>query len=155
MSAFEPETNSIESNDLKTLSLTGPMCETMIKWTLLELATNTFVDHWDYCRGDIKKVSPLVESINAHGGRFDLGIKSLANSISSNLHIKNILKVLDELHAGADNNVSDELLDNIYDLETELFDLFINLSGLYEINSLHVDSVYNISEHLFDLIYSR
>jgi len=141
MSAFEPETNSIESNDLKTLSLTEQMCENMIKWTLLELATNTFVDQ-DYCR-DIKKVSPLVESIKAHGGSFDSGIKLLANSISSNLHIKNILKVLDEL------------LDNIYDLETELFDLFIDLSGLYEINSLHVDSVYNISEHLFDLIYSR
>jgi len=154
MSAFEPETNSIESNDLKTLSLTEQMCENMIKWTLLELATNTFVDHQDYCR-DIKKVSPLVESIKAHGGSFDSGIKLLANSISSNLHIKNILKVLDELHTDADNNVSDELLDNIYDLETELFDLFIDLSRLYEINSLHVDSVYNISEHLFDLIYSR
>ena len=151
MSAFEPET---ESNELKTLSLTESMCETMIKWILLELATNNTVDHRDYCREDMQKVSPLVESIQTHGGSFDLGIKSLANTISLNLDLKNILQVLEELHA--DTNESDEeVLDNINDLKTELFNLFIELSGLYEINSLHEDSVSTITEHLFDLIYSR
>jgi hypothetical protein len=160
MSEFATESvNPIEPVELEPSANPNPQvtfssnaCESMIKWCLLELATNPLIDHRDYCR-DKARPSPLALAIQSHSNSFDQGIASLAQSIVSNNHIIEIVEGLGKLHADPDE--SDEIVDEIYDFEVELFELFINLSGLYEINSLHGDYADEFKEHLIDLVYSR
>lgn len=121
--------------------------QTYIKWCLLELGTNTSIDHRNYTLTKTAKVSPLAKAIEAHQGSFDLGIKELGDSISSKQELIDMVKTLHELHSSPDDNC-----DEIYELETELFENIIELTGLYEINGLHGDSVDKFKDQLLSLI---
>ncbi len=134
------------------VTFTTSKCESMIKWILLQLATNVEIDHRNYVRKNTKS-SKLVEFVQSCNDSFDQGIQLLANLICEDPDIKTKLQTLQELHSNPDE--SDDICDEIYNLEIELFSRFIELSGLYEIESLHGDSADNMRGHLVDLVYSH
>ena len=129
--------------------LTSENIQTCIKWSLLELATNLSIDHRNYSQTNKPKESPLVQSIKANGGSFDQGINMLAQSIVSDQDMSQMVQELAQLHGDKESYNCDE----IYDLETDLFDKFIELIGLFEINSLHGDSVDKFRDKFFEFVY--
>lgn len=141
----------VETNSTNCV-LTAIKIQMLIKNFLLELATNTTIDHRNYSmtsKDENLPLSPLVESIVANGNSFDLGISDLAKSIESDEKIIQALKDLKELHADKDVDNCDE----IYETETALFHRFIELSGLREIESLHGDSNDEFRDDFFKFVY--
>jgi ATP-dependent helicase/DNAse subunit B len=92
-------------------------------------------------------ISPLEESIKANGGSFDEGIRHLAKSIESNEEMITMIQNLEELH----NDKESDNCDEIYDTETELFNKFIELTGLH-IESLHCDDIDDFRDELICML---
>lgn len=113
-----------------------------IKHVLLQLSTNVKIDHRNYAAIN-KKSSPLVKSIKACSNSFDQGIALICDKISRNQKFMSLIQQFTDLHTSPNDNG-----DEIYETEIEMFDMFINLVGLNEINSLHGDDVDKFRENL-------
>jgi hypothetical protein len=98
--------------------------EAFIKLCLLQLATNT--------QTPLTSVSPLEQCILDKEGSFDEGILMLATSMEPKLRqfFSTLLAIL----------LQDEIEDEEEFLKTEMLEHFIQLTGLYELKSLHADS---------------
>lgn len=135
-----------------TQPLTIQSIETIIKWSMLELSTNLSIDHRNYSYTKKVKLSPLVKIISENNFNFDQGINALAKIISEDVEFVSSQETLGELHNN-DTSELDENADEIYDEEMNLFNRFIELSGLYEIESLHTDSAEKFKNYLFSKVY--
>ena len=134
------------------MELLSTSIQEFVKSCLLQLATNTKIEHRNYASRAEVKPSPLVESVKVHEGNFNRGIKLLCDSIASNPEVIEIIKKLTELHSAKEDDNCDE----IYDLENELFHSIIELTGLFEIKSLHGDDVDQFKEKfLYTYIYEN
>lgn len=110
--------------------------EKYIKWCLIQLSTNLSIDHRNYCTKNDTNVSPLEQFILDNDGSFDKGIHHLAKYIESIL--------IDEYKNEDEQADEDENEDEDKDADEEsrqMFYRFIELSGLYEIKSLHGCSI--------------
>ena len=81
--------------------------------------------------------------IQENGGSFDKGILVLADLISSNKKLIKLVNKLGKLRQSSDDN-----FEEIYETEIEIFNKMIELSGLFEINSLHADDINDFKEKL-------
>ena len=122
------------ANEKMEITLSSDKIQNYIKWCLLELATNTKIDHRNNDDTNDSKVSNLKKLIQEHGGNFDKGISALADLISSN---KKLIKLVNKL--GKLNSSADKDYDVIYEAEIDIIHIMIELSGLFEINALHAD----------------
>ena len=129
--------------------------QSFVKMTLLELATNTQIDHRNYAKPLLPhpaKVSPLADYIHAHRACFDHAITSLCDSIISKPNVMKIIQTLQDLHSATNtkdhngDDTDDEGGDDIEELETELFNVIVDLTGLFEIHSLHPDDIDRFKE---------
>ena len=119
-----------------------------IKHVLLQLSTNTKIDHRNYAARNKNKKSPLVKSIEACSNSFDNGIALICDKISRNQEFMSLIQKFTDLHTRPNDNGDEDNCDEIYETEIEIFDMFINLVGLNEINSLHGDDVDKFRENL-------
>jgi hypothetical protein len=149
--------SSSESSSIEyswTWTLTASKIEYMIKWSLLELSSNSSLTH--HCNHQIineneNDKNPLQLSIAANNYSFDVGICELSKLIESNQEWIVLKNKLIELFNKDEN---DETTDADKDaVESELFNKFVNLAGLDEILSLDWDSTCYFSEKLIELIY--
>jgi len=130
------------------MELLSTRIQEFVKSGLLQLATNTKIDHRNYALRDKVKPSPLVESIQEHGGNFNTGIKSLCDSIASNPEVIEMIKTLTEMHSAPEDDNCNE----IYDLENQLFTAIIDFTGLFEINSLQPDAADDFKDKLLSFL---
>ena len=112
-----------------------------IKWSLLELITNSNLDHRNYSSPPTIK-SPLIKKIKKNGNSFDLGIELVSNDIVINEKIVNMCNKI--------NTLDDE--DEIEDIKTNLFYEFVLLSGLFELTSLHGDDYDVFKEKFYEMV---
>ena len=113
--------------------------ENYIKWCLIQLSVNVSIERRNYCSKQTM-TSPLEQYILNSNGSFDQGIALLAKSIEPKL----ILTFTEY------KNEYDE-----DELEAEIFNIFVTISGLYEINSLHGDSIDVFQSKFKVLVYTN
>ena len=117
-------------------TLTFEKLQEFIKWSMLELATNTSIDNRNYCKTSKPKRSLLAETIRSHNGDFNLGIEIVSKQLCEDLNIIKLLDVVNELSANSDFDP-----DDVDDYLTDFFNHMITKMGLEVIDSLHADSV--------------
>lgn len=144
---------AIECSYVLTCNLTASKIEHMIKWSLLELFSNTSIKYEAcYKINEYKNdKNPLKLSIAANNYSFDVGICELSKLIESNQELIVLKDKLIELHSKDGHDEIDA--DEIYEVETDLFHKFVELAGLDELQFLDWSSFCYFKDELFDSIY--
>jgi hypothetical protein len=152
---------------------------TFIKYTIIELVTNSSISMRDYCSDDERPQSALYDALKHNNNNFELAISSVAKNLSENQKIINYLKLLfpskyqdikveevgeceeaedkdkDECEEGEceeGESEEDECDDDMYESKSDLFHIVIESAGLHQMFNAHADNCDNFQYMLFEIM---
>ncbi len=166
----------IESNNLIIMSLQDKFV-TFIKYTIIELVTNSSISMRDYCSDDERPQSALYDALKHNNNNFELAISSVAKNLSENQEIINYLKLLfpskyqdikveevGECEEAEDKDESEEgdceegecedgeCDDDMYENKSDFFHIVIKSAGLHQMFNAHADNCDNFQDKLFEIM---
>jgi len=142
---------------------------TFIKYTIIELVTNSSISMRDYCSDDERPQSALYDALKNNNNNFELAISSVAKNLSENQEIINYLKLLfpskyqdikveevgddecEECEEG-DDEECEECDDDMYENKSDFFHIVIKSAGLHQVYNAHADNCDQFQDKLFEIM---
>jgi len=144
---------------------------TFIKYTIIELVTNSSISMRDYCSDNKRPQSALNDALKHNNNNFELAISSVAKNLSENQEIINYLKLLfpskyqdikveevgddeceeaecEECEEGDDEEGDDDMYEN----KSDFFHIVIKSAGLHQVYNAHADNCDQFQDKLFEIM---
>jgi hypothetical protein len=151
---------------------------TFIKYTIIELVTNSSISMRDYCSDDERPQSALYDALKNNNNNFELAISSVAKNLSENQEIIDYLKLLfpskyqdikveevgdDECEEAecedceegeCDDECEDceEGDDDMYENKSDFFHIVIKSAGLHQVYNANADNCDQFQDKLFEIM---
>ena len=152
---------------------------TFIKYTIIEIVTNSSISMRDYCSDVERPQSALYDALKNNNNNFELAISSVAKNLSENQEIINYLKLLfpskyqdiqledvedvesvESVEEDTEEEDEDDIQqeesecddEEMYENKSEFFNIVIKFAGLHQVYNAHDDDCYKFQNKLFGIM---